>query len=322
MDLHHFKSFDSYADAIFDADARIFLLGSGAGDWTINRFDIDGLKLQHGRAAVSNICEVVCRSTHLTLLLSHPAPFQSWLNGVPLNAASLGVLAPGKGYVFRAAGPTEWISLSLPIDADVFNGVGLMAQTLRRWRSAGGMEKTDPLQWNALREAALMAMTPDCPPGTGRRFIERRLFDLIASRAPNDQSKGRPSSSLSGLCDATLALLRERNERAQVDDLRRGLKISERSLRGFFQTCFGMGPGHYLCLRKLHDVYWDLASGTGERMTVADCFLQHGYAYSTHSAAQYRALFLETPSATRQRLHPRQQHAALKHQRARTPIRT
>ncbi|MGV2863491.1 helix-turn-helix domain-containing protein [Achromobacter sp. ESBL13] len=304
MDLHHFKSLDSYADAIFDAQARVFLLGRGGGGWHISRFDIDGFDLQQGSAAVSNVCEAVCRSTHLTLLLSQPSPAQAWLNGAPLNAAALGILAPGKGYVFRAAGPNEWISIALPLDADRFTGDGLMAQTFRRWRSAGGMEKTDPLQWGALREAALMAMTPACPAAIGRRLIERRLFDLMACRFPNDPCKGRPSSSLALLCDATLTVFRERNQNAHVEDIRRGLKISERSLRDFFQTCFGIGPGHYLCLRKLHDVYWDLASGKDTRMTVADCFLQHGYSYSTHSAAQYRALFLETPSATRLRFHP------------------
>ncbi|CAB3697480.1 AraC family transcriptional regulator [Achromobacter pestifer] len=304
MHLHHFESFDSYAAALFDVDARVFLLGSRDGGWRVGHLDVDGIHVQRGITEVPNLCEAVARPTHLTLLLPPPSPSRTWLNGSPFNQESLGILAPGKGFVFRAAGPSEWISIALPLCSALFTGDSIVALTLRKWASVADTVKTDCHPLAALREAALMSMMPTCPPALGRRLIEQRLCDLIASRIPHDKSKGRPSLSLPLLCELALAIFRDPHQTAQVDELRRRLKISERSLRDVFQACFGMSPGHYLCLRKLHDVYLDLAKSTGQPITVADCFLRHGYPYSTYAAARYHALFLETPSETRRRLRP------------------
>jgi AraC-like DNA-binding protein len=303
MNLHHFESFDSYAQAILGAHARVFLLGPRGNGWRIGHLDVGGIDVQRGVAAAPNLCEATGRATHLTLLLSQPPSSATWLNGAPFSEDSIGILAPSRGYAFRAAGPNEWITIALPLGSDLFVGSGLTAQTLRRWTDAESMVHTDYLQVAALRDAAITSMAPSCPPEIGRRLIEQRLLDLIASRTPVERCRGRPSISMSKLCESALTVFREQNATAHVNDLCKALKISERSLRDFFLACFGMGPGHYLCLRKLHDVYLDLAKNGNPRMTVADCFLQHGYAYSTYAAAHYRKLFLETPSQTRHRLH-------------------
>lgn len=301
MDLHHFDSFDAYADAIFDTGARVFLLGSRDGGWRAGQRDVDGIDVQHGIAAVPNLCESVGWPSRLTLLLSQPSPSQTWLNGVSFDRGSLGIVAPGKGFVFRAAGPNEWISIAVPAGSALFSGSGLVAQTLRQWARVTNIVQTDYLQLAALREAALMSMAPACPPAIGRRVIEQRLSDLVASRVPHGRGKGRPGSPMPQLCETALAAVREQGRTVDVNDLCKRMRISERSLRDFCQACFGMGPGHYLCLRKLHDVYLDLAHSANRRTTVADCFQLHGYPYSTYAAARYRALFLETPSETRHR---------------------
>ncbi|MBB1593137.1 helix-turn-helix domain-containing protein [Achromobacter sp. UMC46] len=301
MNVHRFESFDAYADAIFDADARVFLLGARDGGWGVGHLDVDGIDVQHGVAAVPNLCEGVGWPSHLTLLLSQPSPSPTWLNGVPFDQESLGVLAPGRGFVFRAAGPNEWITIAVPMGSALFAGGTVMAQTLRQWARVADIVRTDRLQLAALREAALLSMAPACPPAIGRRLLEQRLSDLIASRAPASRCKGRPGSPMPLLCETALTVFRKQGQAVDVDGLCKGLRISERSLRDFSQACFGMAPGHYLCLRKLHDVYLDLAKNAGPRMSVADCFLLHGYPYSTYAAARYRALFLETPSETRHR---------------------
>lgn len=303
MKLQHFESFDSYAAALFHADVRVFLLGSRDGGWRTGHLDVDGIDVQRGVTKVPNLCEAVGWATHLTLLLPERAPTHAWLNGAPFTQDSLGVLAPGKGFVFRAAGPNDWISIALPLALPLFTADSTAAQTLRRWTSAAGTVKTDYLQVAALREAALLSMSSTCPPAIGRRLIEQRLCDLIAARTPHDKTKGRPGLSLPLLCELALSIFRNDPQQAvHVDELCRRMKISERSLRDVFQLCFGMSPGHYLCLRKLHDVYLDLAD-SANRQTVSDCFFQHGYPYSTYAAARYHALFLETPSETRRRLN-------------------
>lgn len=309
MTLHQFDSFDSYAAAIHGLDSRVFLLGARDGEWRVGNRDVDGINVQHGMTVVPYLCEAMSSATHLTLLLPQCAPNPAWLNGAPFNQDSLGVLAPGRGFVLRATAPNEWISVTLPLQGGLFTHDSCEAQTLRQWASVADLVKTDYLQLAALRDAALMSMAPSCPPRIGRRLIEQRLRDLIASRLPHGKGNGRPGVSLPLLCESVLTILREARQVVHVDALSKRLKISERSLRDAFQSCFGMSPGHYLALRRLHDVYLDMARNTDAHVTVADCFLRHGYPYSTYAAAQYHALFLETPSQTRRRLHA-QPHTA------------
>lgn len=301
MNLHHFESFDLYAAAIFDADARIFLLGPKAGGWRLGHVDVSGIHVQLGVTMVPNLCEAVGWPTHLTLFLPQPSSGDAWFNGAPFDQESLGIVAPGKEFVFRAAGPNEWISIALPVSAGLFADNGLVAHTLRQWARVAGVVRTGRHQVDALREAAIMSTDPSCPPAIGRRLIERRFCDLIATWIPPAKGKGRPSLSLPLLCESALKILRKPQQAAHLGDLHKRLKISERSLRDAFKACFGMSPGHYACLRKLHDIYLDLAKEGDRGTTVADCFLRHGYPYSTYAAARYQALFLESPSQTRRR---------------------
>lgn len=309
MNLHHFESFDSYAQAVFDVDMRVFLLGPRDGGWRIGHRDVDGIDVQRSIASVPYLCEGISCATRLTLLLPQWQFNQAWLNGAPLHSEDVGVLAPGKGFVLRTAAAGEWITIALPLRSDQGADPCGEMEALRQWASISDRVKTDHLHVDGLRDAALMAMSSTCPPATGRRLIEQRLRALIASRVPQDKSKGRPGLSLPRVCESTLAAFRDFEQTARADALCKRLRISERTLREVFQACFGMGPAHYLALRKLHDIYLDLAKNEDCRMTVADCFLRHGYPYSTYAASQYQALFMETPSQTRRRCHPRSELA-------------
>ena len=82
-------------------------------------------------------------------------------------------------------------------------------------------------------------------------------------------------------------------------ELARLTGVSERTLRTIFHAEFGVGPVTYLRRRRLDAVRADLlALDPGAATTVADVAHRHGFAHAGRFAAEYRARFGETPSAT------------------------
>jgi AraC-like DNA-binding protein len=82
-------------------------------------------------------------------------------------------------------------------------------------------------------------------------------------------------------------------------ELARLTGVSERTLRTIFHAEFGVGPVTYLRRRRLDAVRQDLlAVDPGGLTTVADVAHRHGFAHAGRFAAEYRARFGETPSAT------------------------
>jgi transcriptional regulator GlxA family with amidase domain len=67
-------------------------------------------------------------------------------------------------------------------------------------------------------------------------------------------------------------------------------------------TCYwehlGMGPKHYLLLRRMHMVRWALRDATSAETTVAEIATRCGFRQFGRLAVEYEALFGETPCAT------------------------
>ena len=81
--------------------------------------------------------------------------------------------------------------------------------------------------------------------------------------------------------------------------------VSERTLRACCQEQLGMGPIHYLWLRRMHLARRALASATSDGLTVTGVAADYGFGELGRFAVEYRTLFGESPSLTlkRSRLH-------------------
>jgi AraC-like DNA-binding protein len=67
-------------------------------------------------------------------------------------------------------------------------------------------------------------------------------------------------------------------------------------------TCYwehrGMGPKHYLLLRRMHMVRRALRDSTSTETTVTEIATRYGFWQFGRLAVEYKALFGESPSAT------------------------
>lgn len=112
-------------------------------------------------------------------------------------------------------------------------------------------------------------------------------------------SRGRHRPSRREIIDKTLALLPNKEGRPlRLGELCTVVGVSERALRTAFTECFGMSPGRYLRLRRLHLLRAALAIADARHETVAGVAARFGYSDLGRMASAYRTLFGEYPSAT------------------------
>lgn len=294
MELLRFESFGEFESAVIDVDLKVRLLGPRDGRWLLGHADVDGITVQRGQESVPNLCEASGWPTHLMLLLSAGRPVPTWLNGVPFSAGKVGVLAPGQGFVFRAAGPNEWMTIALPLASRLFETDDETGRILRGWSQSARMVEAAPGAIGQLRRAALLASDSRIPRAIGRALIENAVASLVQSRRPLAANPGRPGVSPHAMCDTTLRLL----EGMDLDRLA-DMPISPRAQRSFFKKCFGLGPAQYLHLLRLHAIHEALQDLPDSLASIAETFDRHGYAYSSYALARYCAIFGELPSATR-----------------------
>ena len=83
-----------------------------------------------------------------------------------------------------------------------------------------------------------------------------------------------------------------------IPELCREIGASERTLRICCQEHLGMGPKHYLLLRRMQLVRRALSQSAPADMTVTEIATRYGFWQFGRLAVEYKALFGEAPSAT------------------------
>ncbi|OZI38739.1 hypothetical protein CEK29_19730 [Bordetella genomosp. 5] len=305
MDLHRFESFEEFEAAVVDVDLKVRLLGPADGLWHIGHADVEGITVQVGAEAVANLCEASGSPTHLIFLISDGYPVPTWLNGEEFGPGKLGILAPNKEFVFRAAGPNGWVTIAVPLSSRLFSSADDVGHVLQRWCRSTDIVPCCPSAIQTLRVAALFGASREpLERALGRARIEAAIAGLVATRRPRPLTVGRPQVSPHELSAAAVQMFRAYDRGLSPREYRLvDLALRERARNDFFQRCFGLTPARYLKLRRLHAVHDALRASSNARNSVAELFEAEGYAYSAHSLARYRAIFGESPSDTRNAAH-------------------
>ena len=91
---------------------------------------------------------------------------------------------------------------------------------------------------------------------------------------------------------------RHLDEPLYMSELCRELGASARTLQVCCREHLGMGPKHFLLLRRMHLVRHALRESTPADTTVTEILTRYGFWHFGRFAVEYKALFGEAPSAT------------------------
>jgi AraC family transcriptional regulator, ethanolamine operon transcriptional activator len=145
--------------------------------------------------------------------------------------------------------------------------------------------------------------------------IEQVVLEIAVRSLAGDSSRGSPCQS-TRLTSARIVRTCEdyarkwRYQNVTLADLCEASGVSERRVRSAFYECYQMSPTAYLRVAALNAVRRDLVEGPRLRNSVSHAAADWGFWHLSRFAAQYRALFGESPRHTLSHRADRPQAAA------------
>ena len=137
---------------------------------------------------------------------------------------------------------------------------------------------------------------PEASRGFEQALIEAITHCLSGGEIHEDRTALRQHASIMRRFHRTLE--RYTDQPLYVPELCREIGASERTLRTCCQEHLGMGPKHYLLLRRLHLVRRSLRESRPGDTTVTEIATRFGFWQFGRLAVEYKSLFGETPSTT------------------------
>ncbi len=207
----------------------------------------------------------------------------------------------------------RWGSMSLKTEALAAAGVALIGRPVVQV-SVSTVIRPVPTHMSRLLElhaaaGHLAAAAPDilANPQTSRALENALVHAMIRCLANDNEIEERVRTQRNTRIMARFEEFQAAHDNVPVylAEICEAVGASERTLRACCQEQLGMGPIHYLWLRRMHLARRALASASSDKSTVTGVAADYGFWELGRFAVEYRALFGESPSLTlkRSRLH-------------------
>lgn len=302
-----FSEPDQIAAAFKAGRAQVTITQPGKYRANLIGADFGRLSLMHGE---DNLAKV----SHLDLVPNRVA--FSFLPGI-----SSGVFADGRevrrnqvnqhsmgrSYYQTTLGPAPWGAVLLPIEemagiAEIFRSAKRsLRQSHAIMPSAQAMQRLIRLHIMAVR---LVRDAPEMLQRTEAvRGLEHAVIEALAGCLAGDEALGETAGQRN---HATIMrrfhrLLADNPTRTLfLTDVCAAIGVSARTLRVCCEAHIGMGPKHFLTLRRMHLARHALLGG-GDTSNVTEIATEFGFWELGRFAVTYKALFGEMPSATLRR---------------------
>jgi AraC family ethanolamine operon transcriptional activator len=116
-----------------------------------------------------------------------------------------------------------------------------------------------------------------------------------------EHPRGPRSKRMKCLSSAIEVLAHAGADNMEVPDLVAAVGVSRRTLENAFRDGLGVGPAAFLKSRRLQRLNRSLLRTESSSAAVAQLAREHGFTHQGQMAADYRALFGESPSITLRR---------------------
>ena len=297
---------DEYAASIRQGTHRIVVMQRGFFAAKLTRIDLHRLWMQH-------FSEDLPRTSHVdgwgerAVIAFRTQPGSSVTrNGIELGSTSISRLRPGQSYYQRTSGPNAYGAMSLPLDEMASIGGSLAGYDLMPPNGGGtitpspeAMAKLQRLHGAARQlaeDAPAVLAHPDAARGLEQALIEAMAQCLGHGVVHEERAAQRQHSAIMRRFHRVVE--KHLDEPLYLPELCREVGASARTLLACCQEHLGMGPKHYLLLRRMHLVRRALRESTRAETTVTDVAARYGFWQFGRFAVEYKAIFGEAPSFT------------------------
>ena len=298
-----FDEFESYAEAIEDADMRLFQCQPDRPRWSIRHLRAGSVHVQSCTDGCGNVAEGATRRDGWLLVFTVAGRW-GLVNGKNLACGSVLVLPPGAEFCITSQNAHDWVSVFLPTEV-LFStldfappGSSRSVRIIRPSRNLLRDLRMAVARYSAAVENRPSATTEVEP---ANQFVEKlcRLAEEIVS-TPDGEKKA--AQRFKRLRDLTSLATRRFEDSAsiayKVADLAQSIGASERALRNAFAQYYGMSPRKYFTLQRLHHARHLLRESKPTEVTIQQVAAQVGFWDFGRFASKYRCTFGELPSET------------------------
>jgi AraC-like DNA-binding protein len=300
-----FSDPDDFAAAIRGATAAITVIGRG--EFTSKHFRIDLHRLW-----MQTLSESLPRIVHAANLPSramisfHSSPGQElFSSGLEMHPTNFIRYSEGQSYYQRSSGPTRVSAMSLQLEDMAVVGEALAAVDLMPPRDASlitppasAMAKLQRLHAAAGRlaeEAPEIIAHPEAARGLEQALIEA-MVDCLAGHDARENSLAQAQHAI--VMRRFRRVVEENPEHPlYIPEICKVIGVSSRTLQVCCHEHLGMGPKHYLLLRRMHFARQALRQASSDT-TVTEIATRYGFWQLGRFAVEYQSLFGESPSVT------------------------
>jgi AraC-like DNA-binding protein len=300
---------DEYAASIRGGQVELTVTEPGQFAAKLTRIDFHRLWLQRFS---DNLARVVhaANMTGRAMVLFRTAPGATLsAGGLEMHPMNIVRLSLAEAYHQRSSKSALFAAMSLPVEDLAPLGEAMAQADLTPPRDASlaipppsAMAKLQRLHGAAGSLAELVPEIiahPEAARGLEQALIEA-MIDCLASRQAGENTLAQGQHAI--VMRRFRRLVEENPEEPlYIPEICKSIGVSSRTLQACCHEHLGMGPKHYLLLRRMHLARRALRQVAPDTASVTEIATRYGFWQLGHFAVEYQSLFGESPSATLRR---------------------
>jgi AraC-like DNA-binding protein len=304
--VRHYSNSEQFEAAYLAADVQITPVGRQAFAARVARLELDDLWIVQVNEAAPRIKWATQSAERVVFrFLAEPAA-EFVINGVPLQYNEVVQLGRADSYYEHTTGPISWGGMSLPVVVAAETSIALNGfDVFQRREPAREIPEPGAMARLRLMHSEVAALANVAPNLVREPEVVRSIEQSLAValfnclREPDVRQSSWVQRSHSTVMRRLRDLLEINSDSAlYVPEICSAIGVSERTLRVCCHEYLGMGPMHYLSLRRMHLARRALSNAEPGTTTVTEIATRFGFWHFGRFAGSYRSIFGESPSAT------------------------
>jgi AraC-like DNA-binding protein len=307
-DVHTFTDPDDYAATIRGGTVDLTITARGNFTAKLTCIDLHRVRMQRFYDNLPRVAKATSLLSGRVYISFRTRPGQSLVVRGAHELQPAAVLQHGRAdeYYQRSSGPADFGTMSLPVEDMEAAGAAIAGTALTPPHDAlmitpppSAMTKLQRLHAAAAHLAEYIPEIishPEAARGLKQALIQA-MVDCLAGREVREST----------LAQGQHAIVMRRFRRAveenpeyplYIPEICKAIGVSSRTLQACCHEHLGMGPKHYLLLRRMNLARRALRQSAPEAGSVTEIATRYGFWQLGRFAVEYQSLFAESPSAT------------------------
>jgi AraC-like DNA-binding protein len=304
--VHTFTDPDNYAESVRQGTVDLTITERGRFTAKLTRIDLHRLWMQRFSENLPRIAHTVLDPRRAVIQFpTQPGPLQL-LGGHEIRASNIMRYGEGQDQFQRSHGLAGFGAMSLPVGDMVVAGATIASCDLTPPKDAvtvtpapraiAKLRRLHSAAASLAEDAPEIIAHPEAAHSLEQALIEA-MVDCLASREVRENTLAQGQHAI--VMRRFHRVVEENPEHPlYIPEICNAIGVSSRTLQACCHEHLGMGPKHYLLLRRMHLARRALRQATPDAVSVTEIATRYGFWQLGRFAVEYRSLFGEAPSAT------------------------